>query len=122
MAMIASKCPDIRVEVVDLNQQRIDAWNSDNLPVYEPGLDEVVKSARGRNLFFTTGFRTQSVPILFLSVGHADENLGVGATRRRCASSRRSRMIAEVVDGPRSSSRRHSCGTAGSSDNSQCER
>ncbi len=54
MAMIAKQCPDISVHVVDMNQPRIDAWNSDDLPVYEPGLDEVVKEARGRNLHFST--------------------------------------------------------------------
>ncbi len=60
MAMIAYKCPDIQVTVVDLNQQRIDAWNSETLPIYEPGLHEVVKACRGRNLFFSTDCR-QSV-------------------------------------------------------------
>lgn len=59
MAMIALKCPEIEVTVVDLNQQRIDAWNSDSLPIYEPGLDEVVKACRGRNLFFSTDCRRQ---------------------------------------------------------------
>lgn len=54
MAMIALKCPEIEVVVVDINQQRIDAWNSDTLPIYEPGLDDVVKQCRGRNLFFST--------------------------------------------------------------------
>ena len=54
MSVIAKHCPEIRVAVVDLSQPRIDAWNSDDLPIYEPGLDEVVKGARGRNLFFTT--------------------------------------------------------------------
>jgi hypothetical protein len=53
-AVIALKCPHIQVTIVDLNQKRIDAWNSDELPIYEPGLDEVVKEARGRNLFFST--------------------------------------------------------------------
>lgn len=53
-AVIALKCPHIQVTIVDLNQARIDAWNSDNLPIYEPGLDEVVKAARGKNLFFST--------------------------------------------------------------------
>jgi len=46
--------PNIQVTIVDLNKARIDAWNSDNLPIYEPGLEEVVKAARGRNLFFST--------------------------------------------------------------------
>ena len=40
--------------MVDINQDRIDAWNSESLPIYEPGLDEVVKAARGRNLFFSS--------------------------------------------------------------------
>lgn len=53
-AVIALKCPHIQVTIVDLNQARIDAWNSDNLPIYEPGLDDVVKAARGKNLFFST--------------------------------------------------------------------
>jgi len=53
-SVIAYKCPHIRVNVVDINQSRIDAWNSDELPIYEPGLDEVVKSTRGKNLFFST--------------------------------------------------------------------
>ena len=55
MSVIALKCPEIRVNVVDLNESRILAWNDENLdklPVYEPGLAEVVKEARGRNLFF----------------------------------------------------------------------
>ena len=46
MTVIADKCPDIKVTVVDINQARIDAWNSDNLPIFEPGLDDVVKRAR----------------------------------------------------------------------------
>ena len=54
MAMIASKCPHIQVAVVDINQKRIDAWNSDILPIYEPGLDEIVKKSRNENLFFST--------------------------------------------------------------------
>ena len=57
MAVIALKCPHIKVNVVDVNQERINAWNDenlDNLPVYEPGLADVVKEARGRNLFFSS--------------------------------------------------------------------
>ena len=54
MAMIALNCPEIEVVVVDINEERIKAWNSDNLPIYEPGLFEVVKACRGRNLFFST--------------------------------------------------------------------
>lgn len=47
MAMIASKCADIKVTVVDISKPRIDAWNSAELPIYEPGLDDIVKAARG---------------------------------------------------------------------------
>jgi len=54
MAQIALKCPEIEVVVVDINEARIKAWNSDILPIYEPGLTEVVKQCRGRNLFFST--------------------------------------------------------------------
>ena len=57
MAMIALKAPDIEVAVVDINEARIEAWNSDSLPIYEPGLQEVVEKARGRNLFFSTDVR-----------------------------------------------------------------
>lgn len=54
MAMIAKKCPHIQVVVLDINKARIDAWNSSDLPIYEPGLSDVVEEARGRNLFFST--------------------------------------------------------------------
>jgi len=57
MSVIAQKNPSIKVTVVDINQARIDAWNSedlDKLPIFEPGLDAVVAEARGRNLFFST--------------------------------------------------------------------
>lgn len=55
MAIIAQKCPHIKVTVVDLNEKRIAAWNDENvlnIPIYEPGLSDVVAEARGRNLFF----------------------------------------------------------------------
>ena len=58
MAVIADRCQHIQVTVVDLNESRIAAWNNSDLkqlPVYEPGLDEVVARARGRNLHFSTG-------------------------------------------------------------------
>jgi UDPglucose 6-dehydrogenase len=57
MAVIAQKCPHIKVTVVDLNEERIAKWNDpnvENIPIYEPGLSDVVKDARGRNLFFST--------------------------------------------------------------------
>ena len=54
MAMIAAKCPQYKVTVVDINEEKIKAWQTDKLPIYEPGLLDVVKIARGRNLFFST--------------------------------------------------------------------
>ena len=54
MAMIALKCPHIKVTVVDISKPRIAEWNSDELPIYEPGLDDIVKKCRGKNLFFST--------------------------------------------------------------------
>jgi UDPglucose 6-dehydrogenase len=70
MAMIAYKCPQYRVTVVDMNPTRIAEWNSDYLPVYEPGLDKIVKAARGRNLFFNTEIEQgiKEAEIIFVSV------------------------------------------------------
>ncbi len=81
MAMIALKCPDIKVTVVDINQARIDAWNSDDLPIYEPGLYEVVKECRGRNLFFTTDVERgiEENDIIFVSVNTPTKTFGRGA-------------------------------------------
>jgi UDPglucose 6-dehydrogenase len=71
MAVIAQKCPHIQVTVVDLNVERIAAWNDedlDNIPIYEPGLDKIVGEARGRNLFFSTDVEKQLTRLrLFLS-------------------------------------------------------
>ena len=54
MAMIAKQCPQHQVTVVDINAERISAWNSDQLPIYEPGLATVVEAQRDKNLFFST--------------------------------------------------------------------
>ena len=81
MAMIASQCPHCRVTVVDINPERIAAWNSDNLPIYEPGLDELVRATRGKNLFFSTeierGIREND--IIFVSVNTPTKSFGLGA-------------------------------------------
>ncbi|MFA5687843.1 MAG: UDP-glucose 6-dehydrogenase [Kiritimatiellales bacterium] len=81
MAMIAKKNPNVLVTVVDINKKRIAAWNSDILPIYEPGLDEVVKAARGKNLFFSTdvdqGIR--DADIIFVSVNTPTKTFGHGA-------------------------------------------
>jgi UDPglucose 6-dehydrogenase len=83
MAVIAAKCPHIKVTVVDINTVRIDAWNSDALPIYEPGLDEVVRQARGRNLFFSTDIETgiRNADIIFVSVNTPTKTFGEGAGR-----------------------------------------
>ena len=105
MAMIAAKCPDIQVNVVDINAERIAAWNSDTLPVYEPGLDEVVRSARGKNLFFSTEVKKAIVEadIIFVSVGTPTKTYGMGAGKAAdlCYIEGAARMIAEVAKGPK---------------------
>jgi UDPglucose 6-dehydrogenase len=103
MAMIALKAPDIRVTVVDMNASRIAAWNSDNLPIYEPGLDDVVKQCRGRNLFFSTDVAAgiREADIVFVSVNTPTKTYGVGAGRAADLRYVESvaRTIAEVADG-----------------------
>lgn len=83
MAVIADKCPEVTVTVVDTNAQRIAAWNSDNLPVYEPGLDAVTKRARARNLFFSCDVDAaiRESEMIFLSVNTPTKTYGEGAGR-----------------------------------------
>lgn len=103
MAMIAKKCPHISVTVCDFNQTRIDAWNSDELPVYEPGLQEIVESARGKNLHFTTDIKAAiaAADLIFVCVGTPTKSYGIGAGRaadlRYIESA--ARLIAEVSVG-----------------------
>ncbi len=83
MAVIAAKCPDIKVTIVDLNAARIAAWNDedlDNLPVYEPGLAEIVSQARGRNLFFDTDVEKaiDEAQMIFISVNTPTKTYGLG--------------------------------------------
>ncbi len=83
MAMIAKKCPHIKVTVVDLNEQRIAAWNDtdvENIPVYEPGLSAVVAEARGRNLFFSTNVDAaiDEAQMIFISVNTPTKTYGSG--------------------------------------------
>ncbi len=81
MAMIAKNNLNVQVTVVDINPERIAAWNSDTLPIYEPGLDEVVKEARGRNLFFSTDVEQgiADADIIFVSVNTPTKTFGQGA-------------------------------------------
>ncbi len=83
MAVIAQKNPDIEVNVVDMNSDKIAAWNSknlDNLPVYEPGLSKVVKESRGKNLFFSTEVNKyiDKADMIFISVNTPTKTSGEG--------------------------------------------
>jgi UDPglucose 6-dehydrogenase len=81
MAMIAHQCPDYRVTVVDINARRIEQWNSGSLPIYEPGLEDLIRTTRGRNLFFSadiaSGIREND--IIFVSVNTPTKSFGEGA-------------------------------------------
>jgi UDPglucose 6-dehydrogenase len=81
MAMIAYKCPQYKVTLVDINPSRIAQWNSDVLPIYEPGLDEIVKKTRDRNLFFSTEIEKgiKEADIIFVSVNTPTKTFGAGA-------------------------------------------
>ena len=80
MAVIADKCPDYQVKVVDINEKRIAAWNSDKLPIYEPGLEDVVKRCRNRNLFYSTDIPAaiKEADIIFVSVNTPTKTFGAG--------------------------------------------
>ncbi len=101
MAVIALKCPHITVTAVDIDANRIAAWNSENLPVFEPGLTGIVKKVRGKNLFFSTDVDSgiENAEIIFVSVPTPTKTYGVGSGRaadlkyvERCA-----RQIAKVA-------------------------
>ncbi len=81
MAMIAHKCTDVEVTVVDLNADRIAAWNSGDLPVYEPGLEEIVSQNRGKNLFFSTEVndKIREADVVFISVNTPTKDYGSGS-------------------------------------------
>lgn len=102
MAMIAAKCPDYKVTVADINAQRIAGWNSDNLPIYEPGLKELVEQSRGRNLFFTTDVEKgiKEAHIIFVSVNTPTKTFGSGAGKAADLQywEKSARLIAEVAD------------------------
>ena len=102
MAMIAHKCKDYTVTVVDINQNRIDAWNSNKLPVFEPGLNAIVKECRGKNLFFSADVDAaiREAEMIFMSVNTPTKTYGIGAGRaadlrfiEKCA-----RKIAEIAE------------------------
>ncbi|GGD40892.1 nucleotide sugar dehydrogenase [Muriicola marianensis] len=83
MAVIAAQCPHLKVTVVDINAERIDRWNAedlDELPIYEPGLKEVVGKARGKNLFFSTEVdrAIDEAEMIFISVNTPTKTYGKG--------------------------------------------
>jgi UDPglucose 6-dehydrogenase len=83
MAVIAQKCPHIKVTVVDLNEARIAAWNDkdvNNIPIYEPGLNEIVANTRGKNLFFSTDVDSaiEEADLIFISVNTPTKTYGTG--------------------------------------------
>ena len=79
-SVIAQKCPHVQVTVVDKSKERIDAWNSDKLPVYEPGLDQVVEECRGSNLHFSTDIKKaiKEADLIFISVNTPTKTSGEG--------------------------------------------
>ena len=83
MAVIAQKCPKVQVTCVDMNQDRIAKWNGDdldNLPVYEPGLADIIREVRGRNLFFSTEVDAaiEQADMIFISVNTPTKTYGIG--------------------------------------------
>ena len=84
MSVIAEKCPEIEVNVVDINEVRINSWNNsnlDNLPVFEPGLKEIIKKCRGKNLNFSCKIEENiaKADIIFISVNTPTKKYGLGA-------------------------------------------
>ena len=84
MSVIADRCPDLIVDVVDINEDRINSWNNDNLenlPIFEPGLSSIIKKCRGRNLFFSTKIeeKVACADIVFISVNTPTKKKGLGA-------------------------------------------
>tara|TARA_Y100001980_G_C14536952_1_gene313821 strand:- start:63 stop:1514 length:1452 start_codon:yes stop_codon:yes gene_type:complete len=84
MAMMANKCPNLIFNVVDINKERIAAWNAEDLsklPIFEPGLKEIIASSRNKNLFFTSEIKEaiESADIIFISVNTPTKTKGVGA-------------------------------------------
>ena len=84
MAVIAEFCPDIQVNVVDINHERITQWNEENLsdlPIYEPGLKEIVEKCRGKNLHFSTDLKKniEKADMIFISVNTPTKTRGIGS-------------------------------------------
>lgn len=81
MAVIAAKCPEYKITVVDINEERIRGWNSDQLPIFEPGLHEIIRKTRANNLFFSIDMKKgiEEADIIFVSVNTPTKTFGYGA-------------------------------------------
>ena len=81
MSVIALKCPEYRIEIVDINEKKIEQWNSDDIPIFEPGLEKIVKETRGKNLFFSVDIKNgiKKADIIFVSVNTPTKTFGDGA-------------------------------------------
>ncbi|MFP4446386.1 MAG: nucleotide sugar dehydrogenase [Desulfosudaceae bacterium] len=105
MAVIALKCPQYRVTVVDIDADRIAAWNSDSLPIFEPGLSEIVQQVRGKNLFFSTEIEAgiAAADIIFVSVNTPTKASGVGAGMAAdlCYWENTARQIRQCAESPK---------------------
>jgi len=88
MAVIADNCPEINITIVDKNVERINLWNDDDLsklPVFEPGLEEIIRRVRNKNLFFSIDLeaKIKEADIVFLSVNTPTKTKGIGAGKAR---------------------------------------
>jgi UDPglucose 6-dehydrogenase len=105
MAMIAYKCPQYKVTVVDINEERIRQWNSKDLPVYEPGLDAIVEAVRGKNLFFDTDIEKgiKESEIIFVGVNTPTKTFGAGAGKAADLQywEKTARTIREAAESPK---------------------
>jgi UDPglucose 6-dehydrogenase len=105
MAMIAHKCPQYKVTVVDINEERIRQWNSKDLPVYEPGLDAIVQAVRGKNLFFDTDIEKgiRESEIIFVGVNTPTKTFGAGAGKAADLQywEKTARQIRETAESPK---------------------
>ena len=84
MTMMASQCPNLIFNVVDINEERIASWNNPDLtklPIFEPGLEELISKTRNKNLFFSTNIQKaiESADIIFISVNTPTKTKGLGA-------------------------------------------
>jgi len=97
MAVIASKCPHLKCYVVDMDSEKINRWNSENVPIYEPGLDAIVQNCRGKNLFFVTdiGSQIKMADLIFIAVDTPTKTTGIG--KGRAADMRNLENVARTI-------------------------